>query len=202
MKISAKWQKFNCLAIFRNFLSCNMNSMAWVNLHFSSVQFSRSVMSDSATPWITARQTSLSIIIAISSPCVYFKQTHVALLPVKLGAVAGSRNKKVGLALWGLTCYSREHLLKFLWGTTWSGYQCQAKHPTDAYLFFQRTHKIQQKMRKMWDQLHSQMRELLIHFTFSLFLSEFTWEVWFFTLILCDIEITLKACPVDVSTLC
>ena len=30
-------------------------------LSFSSVQFSRSVMSDSATPWITARQASLSI---------------------------------------------------------------------------------------------------------------------------------------------
>ena len=33
----------------------------------SSVQFSRSVMSDSATPWIAARQASLSITIAWSS---------------------------------------------------------------------------------------------------------------------------------------
>ena len=32
----------------------------WKNHQFSSVQFSRSVMSDSATPWITARQASLS----------------------------------------------------------------------------------------------------------------------------------------------
>ena len=34
---------------------------------FSSVQFSRSVVSDSATPWITARQASLSITISRSS---------------------------------------------------------------------------------------------------------------------------------------
>ena len=131
--------------------------MSQFTLQFSSVQ-SLSHVRLFATPWIAAHQASLSIIVALSSPCVYFTQTHVALLPVKLGAAAGSRNKKVGLALWGLTCYSREHLLKFLWGATWSGYQCQAKHPTDAYLFFQRTHKIQQKMRKLWDQLHSQMR--------------------------------------------
>lgn len=140
MKISAKWQKFNCLWIFRIFYS-----VIWTLWHESINLHS----------------------VVISSPCVYFMQTHVALLPVKLGAVAWSRNKKVRLALWGLTCYSCEHLLKFLWGATWSGYQCQAKHPADAYLFFQRIHKIEQKMKKMWDQLHSQMRELLIHFTFS-----------------------------------
>ena len=33
----------------------------WVRIMFSSVQFSRSVVSDSATPWVAARQTSLSI---------------------------------------------------------------------------------------------------------------------------------------------
>ena len=33
----------------------------WSVIQFSSVQFSRSVMSDSATPWITACQASLSI---------------------------------------------------------------------------------------------------------------------------------------------
>ena len=32
-----------------------------INYQFSSVQFSRSILSDSATPWITARQASLSI---------------------------------------------------------------------------------------------------------------------------------------------
>ena len=35
--------------------------------HFSSVQFSHSVMSNSATPWITARQASVSIINSRSS---------------------------------------------------------------------------------------------------------------------------------------
>ena len=35
---------------------------------FSSVQFSRSVVSDSATPWIAACQASLSITISRSSP--------------------------------------------------------------------------------------------------------------------------------------
>ena len=34
---------------------------SWYNKIFSSVQFSRSVMSDSAIPWIAARQASLSI---------------------------------------------------------------------------------------------------------------------------------------------
>ena len=37
------------------------------NLQFSSVQFSLSVVSDSATPWIAARQASLSITISRSS---------------------------------------------------------------------------------------------------------------------------------------
>ena len=37
-----------------------MRTLAYI-FHFSSVQFSHSAMSDSATPWITARQTSLSI---------------------------------------------------------------------------------------------------------------------------------------------
>ena len=36
--------------------------------YISSVQFSRSVVSDSATPWITARQDSLSITNSWSSP--------------------------------------------------------------------------------------------------------------------------------------
>lgn len=79
--------------------------------------------------WTLWHESIYTEIVAISSPCVYFKQTHVALLSVKLGAAAWSRNKKVGLALWGLTCYSCEHLLKFLWGATQSGYQCQAKIP-------------------------------------------------------------------------
>ena len=39
-----------------------------VPLQFSSVQFSRSVVSDSATPWISARQASLSITNSQSSP--------------------------------------------------------------------------------------------------------------------------------------
>ena len=34
---------------------------SWRNIQFSSVQFSRSVMSDSVTPWIAAHQASLSI---------------------------------------------------------------------------------------------------------------------------------------------
>ena len=34
---------------------------AWIVLNFSSVQFSRSVVSDSVTPWIAAHQASLSI---------------------------------------------------------------------------------------------------------------------------------------------
>ena len=34
--------------------------IAWKHMHFSSVQFSHSVMSDSVTPWTAAYQTSLS----------------------------------------------------------------------------------------------------------------------------------------------
>ena len=37
----------------------NSGNSGW--LYFSSVQFSRSIVSDSATPWIAARQASLSI---------------------------------------------------------------------------------------------------------------------------------------------
>ena len=42
--------------------------MYTLSIQFSSVQFSRSVMSDSATPWIAARQASLSITNSRSSP--------------------------------------------------------------------------------------------------------------------------------------
>ena len=47
-------------------LSCNSReaiprAKVWPKVYFSSVQFSHSVMSDSATPWIIARQASLSI---------------------------------------------------------------------------------------------------------------------------------------------
>ena len=57
-------------------MGCTWNSLnrstmknIWVisKFQFSSVQFSRSVMSDSATPWIAARQASLSITISRSS---------------------------------------------------------------------------------------------------------------------------------------
>ena len=41
--------------------------MSWFKTIFSSVQFSHSVVSDSATPWIAARQGSLSIINSRSS---------------------------------------------------------------------------------------------------------------------------------------
>ena len=37
------------------------NSWSFISPQFSSVQFSRSVVSDSENPWITARQASLSI---------------------------------------------------------------------------------------------------------------------------------------------
>ena len=40
----------------------------YISVQFSSVQFSRSVMSNSATPWIVARQASLSITNSWSSP--------------------------------------------------------------------------------------------------------------------------------------
>ena len=40
---------------------------SFLDIQFSSVQFSCSVMSDPATPWIAARQTSLSIINSRSS---------------------------------------------------------------------------------------------------------------------------------------
>ena len=42
--------------------------MSWPPSGFSSVQFSRSVVSNSATPWIAARQVSLSITNSRSSP--------------------------------------------------------------------------------------------------------------------------------------
>ena len=48
---------------------CRYRDWSWeMTLSISSVQFRRSVMSDSATPWIAARQASLSIIKSRSSP--------------------------------------------------------------------------------------------------------------------------------------
>ena len=47
----------------------------------SSVQFSHSVMSDSATPWIAARQASLSITNSRSSPRLNIHQVSDAIQP-------------------------------------------------------------------------------------------------------------------------
>ena len=53
----------------RNGTSVSRQSDHQFNYHsLSSVQFSRSVVSDSVTPWIAARQASLSIINSRSSP--------------------------------------------------------------------------------------------------------------------------------------
>ena len=50
-------------------LSCRLSHLSSIFLRaISSVQFSRSVMSDSATPWTTARQASLSITNSRSPP--------------------------------------------------------------------------------------------------------------------------------------
>ena len=55
----SRYHHFSLLVLLRNVPSI---------IQFSSVQFSGSVMSDSATPWIAARQTSLSITNSRSSP--------------------------------------------------------------------------------------------------------------------------------------
>ena len=57
--------------------------------HFSSVQFIRSVVSDSATPWIAAHQASLSITNSQSSPklmCIesVMPSSHLILCPLLL----------------------------------------------------------------------------------------------------------------------
>ena len=54
------WKLICLLFLFPNHLKIHVKK-------HSSVQFSRSVVSDSATPWITARQASLSITISWSS---------------------------------------------------------------------------------------------------------------------------------------
>ena len=46
----------------------NYISLLLIRIFFSSVQFSRSVLSGSATPWIAARQASLCITSSCSSP--------------------------------------------------------------------------------------------------------------------------------------
>ena len=57
--------KIKIVTIWQNKSYCLW--LRWKWCQFSSVQFSRSVMSDSATPWITARQASLSITNYLSS---------------------------------------------------------------------------------------------------------------------------------------
>ena len=53
---------FNSFLAFHFILSAEVLTISFVGVYFShSVQFSRSVVSDSATPLITARQASLSI---------------------------------------------------------------------------------------------------------------------------------------------
>ena len=58
--------------------SCLKEKSLCFSLHqFSSVQFSRSVMSNSfVTPWTTARQASLSILPCLSTPGVYPNSCH------------------------------------------------------------------------------------------------------------------------------
>ena len=56
MFLKSRWmQTFNVVTIFSS------QKLFSADVVFSSVQFSCSVMSDSATPWIAARQASLSI---------------------------------------------------------------------------------------------------------------------------------------------
>ena len=53
------WKKF--LKFYIDLYHKFVSAMDWSKHQFSSVQFSRSVVSDSATPWTAAHQASLSI---------------------------------------------------------------------------------------------------------------------------------------------
>ena len=57
---SKSWKCSQQRYIKKNWITCHISSNSMV-IQFSSVQFSCSVVSDSVTPWIAARQTSLSI---------------------------------------------------------------------------------------------------------------------------------------------
>ena len=57
---SKSWKCSQQRYIKKNWVTCHISSNSMV-IQFSSVQFSCSVVSDSVTPWIAARQASLSI---------------------------------------------------------------------------------------------------------------------------------------------
>ena len=75
MLYSEGFSQTSCITKFVSYLkytivNCMLKSEHQypISLFLNSVQFSRSVLSDSATPWITARQASLSIMNSRSSP--------------------------------------------------------------------------------------------------------------------------------------
>ena len=83
---------------------------------FSSVQFSRSVVSDSATPWIAARQASLSITNSWSSPQLMFiksvmPSSHLILCRLLLFLPAIPPSIRV---------FSNESALSMRWPKYWS----------------------------------------------------------------------------------
>ena len=104
------------LIVFNGIWSHCNNLGKWTKQAFSSVQFSRSVVSDSATPWIAAHQTSLSITISRSSfrltsiesvmPSSHFILCHPLLL---LPPVPPS-----------IRVFSNESTLRMRWPKYWS----------------------------------------------------------------------------------
>ena len=112
------------ICYFSNVLACCIYN---VNFQFSAVQFSRSVMSNSATPWITACQASLSIKISRSS----FKLTFItSVMP------SSHLNLCRPLLLLppippSIRIFSNESTLRIRWPKYWSF--------SFSIIFFQRT---------------------------------------------------------------
>ena len=83
---------------------------------FSSVQFSRSVMSNSATPWIVARQASLSITNSWSSP----KLTSIELVMPSSHLILGRPLLLLPPTPPSIRIFSSESTLRMRWPKYWS----------------------------------------------------------------------------------
>ena len=118
----APWRIYSYSEFSRcNFVSCHRNLDIWFlfpqfrSVQVSSGQFSRSVVSDSATPWIAALQASLSITISRSSLRLMFIESvmpssHVILCrPLLLSRIPPS-----------ITVFSNESTLRMRWPKYWS----------------------------------------------------------------------------------
>ena len=83
---------------------------------FSSVQFSHTVVSDSATPWIAARQASLSITISWSS----LRLTSIEFVMPSSHLIFGHPFLLLPLIPPSIRVFSNESTLRMMWPKYWS----------------------------------------------------------------------------------